>query len=193
MIDNYLKLIIDIKTGDEIDAFEAAKKIACNKLTKSELKKLSNVVTEGNDIHNKEAATYAISCIENRSPALAILIDILSPLQNHERVRGRAAEGIGLIKPSRKFKLRMDAERILLKSLNDPSPTVRFWSCYAVSELKMKNALPILKELQVKDSGICPGWWYVSEEAEDAIAKINNREWKDRIPVNQRSGGQVSV
>lgn len=187
MIDNYLNLIIDIQTGGEINAFEAAKKIACNKLTKSELKKLSNVVIEGNDIHNKEAATYAISWIENRSSALAILIDILSTMQNHERVRGQAAEGIGLIKPSRKFKLRMDAERILLKSLNDPSPIVRFWSCYAVGELKMKNALPILKELQVKDSGICPGWWYVSEEAEDAIAKINNREWKDRIPVNQRT------
>jgi len=114
------------------------------------------------------------------------LIDILSAFQNHERIRGQAAEGIGLIKPSRKFKLRIEAERILLKSLKDPSPTVRFWSCYAVGELKMKNAVPILQELQEKDNGICPGWWYVSEEAEDAVAKIYNRKWKDRTPVNQR-------
>lgn len=189
MIDNYLNLIVDIQTGGEIDAFEAAKKIAGNKLTKTELKKLSNVLIEGNDIHNKEAATYAIAWIENRSSALAILVDTLSTVQNHERVRGQAAEGIGIIKPSRKFKLRIDAETVLLKSLNDPSPIVRFWSCYAVGELKMKDSLPLLEELQVKDSSICPGWWYVSEEAEDAIAKINNREWKDRIPVNQRTKG----
>ena len=186
MIENFSELIVDIQTGNEIEAFEAAKKIACNKLSQSEIKQLLNVVNEGVGIHNKEAATYALSWIENRSPALAILIDILSSTQNHERIRGQAAEGIGLIKPSRKFKLRIDAENILLKTLKDSSPEVRFWSCYAVGELKMIKAVPILEELQEKDSGICPGWWYVSEEAEDAIAKIFNREWKDRIPLNQR-------
>ncbi len=186
MIDNFSNLILDIETGNEVDAFEAAKKIAFNKLSKAELTKLSNVVTEGIGIHNKEASTHAISLIENKSPALAMLIDILGTLQNHERVRGRAAEGLGIMEPSRKFKLRGDVEKILLKSLNDPSPTVRFWSCYAVGEMRLKIALTILKELQVKDDGICPGWWYVSEEAEDAIARISNREWKDRIPVDQR-------
>jgi HEAT repeat protein len=186
MIDNFSNLILDIEKGNASDAFEAAKKITFNKLSKAELAKLSNVVTEGIGIHNKEASTYAISLIENKSSALAILIDILSTLQNHERVRGRAAEGLGLINPSRKFKLRMETERILLTTLNDPSPTVRFWSCYAVSAMSLKSALPILQDLQTKDKDICPGWWYVSEEAEDAIEKINNREWKDRIPVDQR-------
>ena len=186
MIDNYPNLIIDIETGQEIDAFEAAKKIACNKLKTSEIKQLSSAVANGVNIYNKEAATYALSWIENRSQALAILIDILSTSKNHERVRGQAAEGIGLIRPSRKFKLRMVAEKILLDTLNDPSPIIRFWSCYAVGELKMKEALPILKELQEKDSEFCPGWWYISEEAEDAVAKINNRKWKDRVPINQR-------
>ncbi len=190
MINNLLSLIIDIETGSEIDAFEAAKKIACHKLSKTELAKLSNVLVEGVDVHNKEAATYAISWIKNKSLALAILTDILNKSQNHERVRGQAAEGIGIIKPSRKYKMRMEAEKVLLKSLNDPSPTVRFWSCYAVGELKMKSALSILKELQDKDDDICLGWWYVSEEAEDAIARINDREWKDRIPISQRKSGE---
>ena len=186
MIENFSDLIVDIEKGDETDAFEAAKAIAYNKLSKVELLQLSRIVTTGVQLYNKEAAIYAFYYIDNRSFALSILIDTLSSLQNHERARGRAAEGIGLIKPSRKFKCRMHAEEILLKRLNDSSPTVRFWSCYAVGELKMKNALPALNELHANDVGICPGWWYVLEEAEDAIAKINDREWKDRIPINLR-------
>lgn len=184
MIENFSNLIIDIEKGDEVDAFEAAKAIAYNSLSKAELEQLSHVVTTGIQVYNKEAAIYSLYCIENKSFALSALIDVLSSLQYHERVRGRAAEGIGLIKPSRRFKCRVRAEEILLKSLNDYSPTVRFWSCYAVGELKMKSALPILNELHSNDVSLCPGWWYISQEAEDAIAKINDREWKDRIPIN---------
>lgn len=189
MIENFSNIIEDIKTGKEIEAFEAAKRISCTKLSKTEFLKLSNIVSEGIEPHNKEAATYAISWIENKSSALAVLISILSTTQNHEVVRGQAAEGIGIINPSRKYKMRMAAEEILLKSLKDSSPIVRFWSCYAVGELKMKSALPILQELKNGDNGVCPGWWYVSEEAEDAIDCINNKVRKERIPINQRQGG----
>jgi hypothetical protein len=186
MIENFQNLIIDIKTGRDVDAFEAAKKIAGNKISKSELTKLANIVTDGIAVHNKEAATYAISWAENGSSALAILIDILGTVQNHERIRGQAAEGIGLINPSRKFKLRMAIEDILIRSLKDSSPIVRFWSCYAVGRMKIKKVVPMLKELQANDHVICPGWWYISEEAEDAIEWINNRKGKERISVNQR-------
>jgi hypothetical protein len=187
MIKNFEKLIKDIEKGNETDAYEAAKKIAFNKLSNGELKKLANIVQNGVVIHNKEAATYAISFSENGTSALAILIDILSNSENHERVRGQAAEGIGLVLEYRRSKLRTAAEEILLKSLKDPSPTIRFWSCYAVGSLKMKNAIPILKELQANDHAVCPGWWYISEEAEDAIEWINGRPGKERICVNHRN------
>lgn len=61
---------------------------------------------DGNEIHNKESAAYAISWIENRDSALSILINLLATSDIHESVRGQAAEGIGIIKPSRNNKLR---------------------------------------------------------------------------------------
>ena len=185
---NEFKILFNIiKNQSEFDAYEAAKKIAKIKLSNGEAKKLSMLVNEGNDIHNKEAAVYAMSWIENKSITLPVLSEILKNKDIHENIRICAAEGIGIINPSRRFKIRSKIDKILLDTLNDSSPTVRFWSCYAVGMLKLEAAIPILKELQEKDDSICPGWWYVSEEAEDAISIIKDLDWKDRIPVDQRT------
>jgi hypothetical protein len=109
----------------------------------------------------------------------------LGKSNNHEEVRGHAAEGIGII-PMSNNKIREMAENTLFKSLRDPSPVVRFWSCYAVGRMGLKKAIPILEDLKFNDTEICPGWWYISEEAEDAIEWINGRDGKDRIPVKDR-------
>lgn len=97
-----------------------------------------------------EAATYALSWIENSNLSLSILISLLATPNIYESVRGQEAEGIGIINPSRRNKNRQLAETILLENLADPSPTVRFWCCYAVGQMKLRNALPILKELEKK-------------------------------------------
>jgi hypothetical protein len=186
MIVNIPKLLNDIEFGDVFDAFEAAKKIANNTLSHKDIDELARVAFNGNEIHNKESAAYAISWIENRDSALSILINLLATSDVHEDVRGQAAEGIGIKKPSSNNKHRQLAETTLLKSLGDASPVVRFWSCYAAGQIKMKKALPILHELKANDQEVCPGWWYVSEEAEDAIEWINGRDGKDRVPVNNR-------
>ena len=186
MIENISKLLKDIEFGEVFDAFEAAKMIANNTLSKKDIDELARVAFNGKEIHNKESAAYAISWIENHDSALSILINLLATSDIHEDVRGQAAEGIGIIKPSGKNKHRQLAETTLLKSLGDASPVVRFWSCYAVGQIKMKKALPILHELKANDHEVCPGWWYISEEAEDAIEWINGRDGKDRIPVKDR-------
>jgi HEAT repeat protein len=180
MIDNISKLLNDIEFGDVFDAFEAAKKIANNTLSKKDIDELARVAFNGNETYNKESAAYAISGIENRDSALSILINLLSTSDIHESVRGQAAEGIDIIKPCSRNKYWQLVETTLIKSLGDASPVVRFWSCYAVGQIKMKKSLPILHELKANDQEVCPGWWYVSEEAEDAIEWINGRDGKDR-------------
>ncbi len=186
MIENISKLINDIEFGNAVEAFEAAKSIATNALSQKYIDVLAKIALNGNEIHNKESATYALSWVENSDSTLGILINLLANSDINEYVRGQAAEGIGIIEPSKKNKHRKLAETTLLKSLNDTSPVVRFWSCYAVGQMKFRQALPTLLELKAKDKEVCPGWWYVAEEAEDAIEWINGRDGKERIPVDNR-------
>ena len=186
MPENISKFLNDIDSGDSFTAFEAAKKIAGNTVLQKEIDELARVAFNGNEIHNREAAVYALSWIKNRDLSLGILINLLAASDIHESVRGHAAEGIGIIAPSNKNKHRQLAETTLLRSLADASPVVRFWSCYAAGQIKMEKALPALHELKSTDHEVCPGWWYVSEEAEDAIEWINGRKGKDRAPVNDR-------
>jgi HEAT repeat protein len=193
MIENFSKLTNDIEFGTELDAFEAAKVIANNSLSKKEIGILARITKNGNELHNMEAATYALSWIENGNSSLSILINLLETPDIHESVRGQAAEGIGIINPSRRNKNRQLAETTLIENLGNPSPTVRFWSCYAVGQMKLKNALPILKELKKNDHIICPNWWYVSEEAADAIEWINGRFGENRVPVNDRNRTEPSA
>ena len=64
------------KDVNKIDAFEAAKEIINNKLTRKKINELANIAVNGIEIHNKEAATYALSWIENNDTALDILINL---------------------------------------------------------------------------------------------------------------------
>ena len=185
MQNEIFKIMNDIESGNEFDAFEGAKRLSNYKLSKGQVEALSIIPKSGKELHNKEAATYALAFIENSDEAIITLIDLLSSSENHELVRGQAAEGLGIIALSN-LKFRKAVEIILLKSLKDPSPMVRFWSCYAVGQLGLKKAISILEEIKANDTAICPNWWYVSEEAEDAIECINGRDGKDRIPVKDR-------
>ena len=179
------KILNDIENGNALDAIEGAKRIAHYSLTSEQIEVLIKIPISGKELHNKEAATYALSSVVNSDKCLIALIELLELSKNHEEIRGRAAEGIGIL-PIHSERLREKAEKVLIRSLKDPSPVVRFWSCYGVGQKGLKNAIPILEGLKSSDTDICPGWWYVSEEAEDAIAWINGRDGKDRIPVKDR-------
>ena len=190
---DYNNLIKDVESGSAFVAFEAAKKLAHNTLSKTDINQLAYIAIEGSEVHNREAAVYALSWLENNYDALEMIINILASTQNHEQVRGQAAEGIGIIWPSNRNRLRKTAEDVLIKSLKDSSPTVRFWSCYAAGQIKLKKALPILNELKTNDHEVCPDWWYVSEEAEDAIESIHGRNGKDRIPLRDRDSTEPNA
>jgi hypothetical protein len=185
MSNEILKTINDIESGNALDAIEGAKRIAQYSLSDEQIEILIQIPISGKELHNKISATYALSSILNSDKCVRTLIDLLATPKNHEEVRGHAAEGIGML-PIPNKQLRRKVENVLIRGLNDPSPVVRFWSCYAVGQKKIKKAIPILENLVNIDTDICPGWWYISEEAEDAIEWINGRDCKDRIPVKDR-------
>ncbi len=188
-------LIEKIKNGCELDAGEASKAVINMKLSKNQIEELAHIIDDGKEIHNNESAAYALSFlgIENGNAALGILINILNSTSFSEVVRGQAAEGIGLTKPDRRNKLRKIAEKSIIKNLCDPSPLVRFWCCYAIGAWRLRRGLNALYQIKKNDHLVCPGWWYVSEEAEDAIEWINGREGKDRIPVARRNNTEPDL
>ena len=103
-------------------------------------------------------------------------------------VRAQALETIGMcwMAASEKYPLRNRVESCVIDALSHETHEVRFWACYAAGQLKIKNALPKLRELAENDTEDWGRWWYVSEEAEDAIDTIFDRFTDARIPVAQR-------
>ncbi len=182
---NMKKLIDDVANGSELDAFDAAKTIV--KVQQSDCAmQLSEILKTAANPHNKQAAAYALSWLEKNNEALDALISALLAVGLPESVRGQAAEGIGEHKPRKNHKLRQKAETAILAALKDESPEVRFWSCFAAGKIKLREALPLLHQIKDEDKSVNPGWWYVSEEAEDAIEWIHGRNGKDRIPLESR-------
>lgn len=120
-----------------------------------------------------------------------IIKTLIKTIQTDESptVRAQALETIGRCwtAESENYPLRNRMEKCVINALSDETHEVRFWACYAAGQLKMKNALPKLRELAENDREDWGQWWYVSEEAEDAIDWIHDRETEPRIHVAQRN------
>ncbi|MCW3053229.1 MAG: hypothetical protein JWN14_2399 [Chthonomonadales bacterium] len=99
-------------------------------------------------------------------------------------VRAQAAEGLAnllgyLDRRSRRYRQTL---ALLLPGLEDPTPEIRFWTCFALGNMRATEALPELQRLVAEDDAFCPGWWYVRDEASDAICHIQGKPWPDRVP-----------
>ena len=100
-------------------------------------------------------------------------------------VRAQAAEGLANLlgyvdRHSRRYRQTL---ALLLRGLRDPAPEIRFWTCFALGNMRATEALPELQRLLEEDEAYCPGWWYVRDEASDAICLIQGDPWPDRIPM----------
>jgi HEAT repeat protein len=186
--DTVESLLLDISEGTGIDAFEAAKSIGDYESVQVG-KQLVEILKTAEVTDNREAAAYALCWFSSKPKfdfILESLLDILESRDEPEELRGQAAEGVGyfLIGKSKGIER---AKKILLECLRDESPAVRFWSCFAVGQAKIRAALPILEDLRDNDHTFCPDWWYISEEAEDAIRGVKGLEKDLRIKINRSS------
>jgi HEAT repeat protein len=179
--------LFDLRNGSQSDAFEAAQDLSSRK--RPPLDEIIAVLNEAGNSHNREAAAYASSWIRskrNQKP-LEILLATFHKVEENPNVRAQALEGFGLQRPTERNRLWSCVESAILRGLADSSAEVRFWACYAVGTLQVKNALPKLRELSETDFEVCPNWWRVSEEATDAIEWIYGRETPSRLPLSRRT------
>jgi hypothetical protein len=114
------------------------------------------------------------------------LMEVLENRAETARVRAEAAEGIGFLLnlSDRRSRLFKRATRLLIETLRDPAPEIRFWSCYALGTMRARAALPELRRLAETDDAMCPGWWLVREEAGDAIGVILGGCFPERRPAS---------
>lgn len=142
----------------------------------------------------QEPAAYQLGWLHDLQ-AVDPLLDVLQDLHRHPRVRAQAAEAIGVILghgDRRTFAMRR-CTVMLIAALADVDPIVRFWACYALGSMRAWSALAVLRRVAVDDQAMCPGWWRVGEEAEDAIRMIEGGRPPERkrieveLPLGARS------
>ena len=180
-----------LEHGAEIEAYEAAKVLAEAK-GKNLIATLARILRSGGRRHSREAAAYALSWHKDCKAAEPLLLCAADP-NEQDSVRGQATEGLSihLNSASPKSGLRREAEKLMLEMLDSPSPVLRFWACFGLGSLGIRRAIPRLRKLAREDTSICPGWWYVREEAEDALERIAGRPGKDRTAVHLRKTGNT--
>jgi len=181
------QLLGKIENGTEIEAYEAAKVIS-NLQGPKILGGLNRILRTGKRPYAREAAAYALSWNQNLKAVECLVVYATDPGEQ-DSVKGQALEGMAvhLALVSARSSLRQEAEKLMLRLLNSPSPTLRFWSCFGLGQLGCERAISRLRKISATDTEICPGWWYVREEAEDALDWIAGKPGKDRIPVHLRN------
>ncbi len=181
------KLLAALRNGDVGEAFDAGKILLRQKSIP--IAEVIDILHNAEGKHNRTEAAYTLSWMYGKNPryyrilAVTALLEAFNNLSQPESLRAQSLEGFVLQEPKRRTKLWLRIENAILSALSEESVEIRFWACYAAGNIKLKSALPRLKELAEQDTRIYPSWWRVSEEAEDAIEWIYGREGKERIPM----------
>lgn len=141
---------------------------------KRNLPPLIRLMRKGRSRRTRRAAAYALGFLGD-SRGVDPLISCLEDEREPHMVRAMAAESLGeLAQTLRRSETRRSVTP-LLRALRDPSPDVRFWGCYALSEHRDRGVLPALRKL-ISDRAVPKekGWWSVGAEARWAIAVLEN-------------------
>ncbi len=179
-------LVHQVERGTEAEAVEAAKRLAETE-AEDAVADLGRILRSTAQSHSKQAAAYALSWHKSDNAVLPLL-ESAADTQEEDGVRGQAIEGLAMHLQEHHFgsDLRTQAEDVMIHLLKSPSPTLRFWCCFGLGTLKCMRAVPYIRQLSQEDKDVCPGWWYVHEEAEDALERISGRPGAQRIPVHLR-------
>ena len=103
------------------------------------------------------------------------LLEHLADPDEDPDVRGEAAEQLALV-PGTGAAAAAAWSRTCSPASTTPSPEVRFWCAYALATLRVRRAMPRLRELAA-DPAAVPQFWTVGEEAVWAIMTIVHGTW----------------
>jgi HEAT repeat protein len=148
--------------------WEAAKALGSIK-SKRAIKPLIDALLQSEEAEKRAASAYALGLLRDKR-AIETLLRVLQNKVEQPKVRGQAAEALAWFDD--RSKRVIDA---LIDGLEDASVEVRFWSAFALGELKIRRAVNKLERLAAEDDEVLPGWWSVSKEASDALDRIRSK------------------
>lgn len=145
-------------------------------------------------------ASLAYCCYSSR--VTSALIQGARDPEEHFLVRGTCLEMLADRSSSAKRMSRTDRKiaTVVLESLSDQHPNVRFWACFAVAGLRLRSAQSRLHEL-LQDDGLGDLGWTVGYEAGEALKVLRGQPaWlESRVgmkspypcPLSLGGGGRV--
>lgn len=127
------------------------------------------------------------------------LLEAYEDVENDREVRAWSAEALGHLLAcidflesdelgwQREFAAELDESVVLalVRGLDDPSPDIRFWSCFALGCIGDESVVERLERLAADDDGDIRGWWPVREEARWAAAQIRGEEYEVPVPYRK--------
>jgi HEAT repeat protein len=128
-----------------------------------------------------EAAYLLTHWFEGR--AAVALLEVLDDATSPAKLRGQAAEGVGMVLDpafTRPRALRARAVAALRRGLADDAPDVRFWCVYALGSVKATDARAEIERLAATDTAPCPYMWRVRDEAADVLTFWAEGVWPRR-------------
>lgn len=178
--------LVALLRGDRPDHWWPAANALAHLNSRRALPALIALLHDKGDPLQREAAACALSFSYypgSEATLTTVFVAVLTRADEVPRVRAQVAEGLAYLHEfgDREGAAFAQARDALLAMLRDPTPEVRFWSAFALGNLRVAEATPALAALTT-DTTPVPGWWTVGEEASDALIKIQGGEPPERTP-----------
>jgi HEAT repeat protein len=167
--------LINILAGDRHDLWMQAATSLSLIATAKHLQPLLSLLATSTNLDRRSSIVYALSFLPVAPVGkwIAVLTEIAADRTEPPAIRGQALEGLGnKLSSEIPANISERAISVIIRSLDDAEPEVRFWACFAVGALKLTAALPRLQILAKTDRAIVPSWQSVSAEAEDTIKRL---------------------
>jgi HEAT repeat protein len=152
---------------EESIAFECARWLGLTRLKAVE-DGLLRVLENSSDDQTIRTAAYALGIFRSRRAA-PTLRTILQNRERQPRTRGYCAEALAHVPSKRNA-------AVLLSCLNDAASEVRYWSIFALAEMKETEALPLLRVLANSDHQTVESGKTVADEARWAIRRMRRHK-----------------
>lgn len=130
------------------------------------------------DLIRRQCAVRAIGWNRHSGPRGAkALVALLNDHEQPQPVRSEACESLAYL-------LWRQAIPTLVAASKEPDVKIRFWAAFGLGGMRHRltgaldpRAISRLEEM-LDDTGVCPGWWSVGQEALDMLASSNPRYYQ---------------